>query len=83
MASKADLTELLDEKINGIIFRSKAKWYSEGDRSSKYFFNLEKNRFKNRTCFQIFNKDGVLVHDVKDILEVQREFYQELYEIKQ
>ena len=77
--SKRDLTKLLDEKTNSLIFRSKAKWYAEGDRSSKYFFNLEKSRYNNRKCLQIYNKEKKLVRDLGEILEVQRIFYQELY----
>ena len=77
--SKKELESLLMEKISGTIFRSKAKWYAEGDRSSKYFFNLEKNRAINKTCKQIFDKQGNLVGELSKVLEIQREFYQELY----
>ena len=77
--SKKDLTDLLNERTNSIIFRSKAKWYADGDRSSKYFFNLEKNRYNNRTCFQIFNKNREVVTEIEEILQIQKQFYTDLY----
>ena len=36
--------DLITEKVYSAILRSKASWYKEGERNSKYFFNLEKAR---------------------------------------
>ena len=77
--SKRELTQLLDEKTQGCIFRSKTKWMSEGDRSSKYFFNLEKNRYVNKTCAQIFDDQDNIITESSQILEIQRQFYADLY----
>ena len=71
---------MLNERINGIIFRSKAKWFSEGDRSSKYFFNLEKESLLIiETCLRIIDQNGDVITDMQQILEVQRQFYVDLY----
>ena len=43
--SKAELEEKSLERIRGVMFRSKVKWYEEGEKSSKYFFSLEKARY--------------------------------------
>ncbi len=40
------LREIEYEKCKGGIIRSKAKYVVEGERSTKFFFNLEKNRQK-------------------------------------
>ena len=42
--TKQDLEDILDEQAKGAIFRSKLRWYNEGEKSNKYFLNLEKNR---------------------------------------
>jgi len=34
--------KLYEEKVEGIIVRSRARWYEHGEKNSKYFFNLEK-----------------------------------------
>ena len=79
LQSKKDLEDVLMESVRGIMFRSKAKWYEEGERSTKYFFSLEKARYNSKTCFKIFNAVGEEIVVPEQILEVQKEFYQELY----
>ena len=61
------------------MFRSKAKWHEEGEKSSKYFFSLEKSRYKAKTCFCLYGGDEQLYKDQTQILHIQKEFYTELY----
>ena len=77
--SKADLDELLTEKIRSAIFRSGAKWYEDGEKNTKYFYSLESAKYSAKTCHVMFRKDGTLTQDPDEILEIQRQFYQELY----
>ena len=45
---KEKLEQSYDEKIKGVIIRARARWYEYGEKSSKYFLNLEKrNQVKN------------------------------------
>jgi hypothetical protein len=37
-----------EDKIRGIIMRTKAKWNVERERSSKYFCNLKKRHFTEK-----------------------------------
>ena len=41
---KEELDKLYEGKINGALIRSRCVWHEHGDKSSKYFLNLEKNR---------------------------------------
>ena len=77
--TKADLEEKLLERVKGIMFRSKVKWFEEGERSSKYFFSLEKARYNSKTCFKIISENGEEFVQPHQILQVQQEFYQNLY----
>ena len=37
-----------EEKVKAIIIRARARWYEHGEKSTKYFLNLEKrNHIKN------------------------------------
>ena len=48
-AAKESLETFYDEKPNGVIIRSRARWNEHGEKSSKYFLNLEKrNRIKKQ-----------------------------------
>ena len=39
------LENLNQYKTQGVILRSKAKWYEEGEKSTKYFLHLEKMNY--------------------------------------
>lgn len=38
------------------LFRSKCNWAMYGGKSSKFFLNLEKNKFQDKVISQIFDK---------------------------
>ena len=35
--------------MHGMIIHNKARWYEHGKKDSKYFYNLEKNKPKEKT----------------------------------
>ena len=78
--TRTELEELVMEKTKGIMFRSKAKWYEEGERNTKYFFSLEKAKYNAKTCYRILNEEQQEIEDPYQILEYQRNFYEKLYD---
>ena len=78
--TKQDLEEKMEEKVKGMIFRSKVKWYELGEKGSKYFFSLEKARYNAKTCYKLINEEGHEMLLTQDILNEQRKFYSTLYE---
>ena len=54
----AELKEIIDIEIKGQILRSKCEDYEEGEKSSKYFLNLEKFRYKQKTIGKLKKPDG-------------------------
>ena len=77
--SKLELEELLAERVRAIMFRSKVKWYEEGEKSTKYFFSLEKAKYNAKTCYKILSQNDIEVTDPQQILQKQKLFYQNLY----
>ena len=77
--SKQDIEELLEEKARGAMFRAKVRWQEYGERTTKFFFNLEKARYNAKVCNKIIQPDGSLVTDSKEVKELQRNFYQDVY----
>ena len=69
----------IESKTRAAMFRSRAKWASDGERNSKYFFALERCNFYKKTIVRVMKPDGSIVSDPSEILNVQREFYAELY----
>ena len=41
-SAKEELELLYKEKVKGIIIRARARWHEDGEKSTKYFLNLEK-----------------------------------------
>jgi hypothetical protein len=68
--------------IQGSIVRSRANWYKLGEKSSKYFCNLENKNNVNKTIQKLEMEDGSEITDIKDILNEQKRFYTNLYENK-
>ena len=77
--TRFDLEEKVMKRAEGMLFRSKARWYEEGEKSTKYFFALEKQRYNAKTCYKIIDEDGSEYTNQETILEIQRKFYTELY----
>ena len=79
--SRKELNELVLLDAKSAIFRSKVQWYELGEKSSKYFYSLEKSRYNAKTCFALIdeNVDGGILRDQTKILEKQKEFYEQLY----
>lgn len=76
---KRELREIEEEASNKIIFRSKCKWAKLGEKPTKYFLNLEKQRSRDNMLATVITTNGKEIRDQKDILEECRLFYETLY----
>ncbi len=73
------LKEIEEEKCRGAMIRSRAKNVMEGERCTKFFFNLEESRQKADTIKEVLKKDGRRVKETKEILQRVKEFYADLF----
>ena len=78
-AAKESLEAFYNEKLNGVIIRARARWHEHGEKSSKYFLNLEKRNHIKKHMRKL-KISGVITTDPFSILAEQKRFYQELYE---
>ena len=76
---ETELEQIRTEKTKGIMVRTRAKWVKEGERCTKYFCNLEKRNYVDKAMQKITLNDGRTLTNTKDILNAQRDFYQNLY----
>ena len=77
---KERLTVLDMEKVEASIFRSKCKYVNEYEKSTKFFFSLEKQRYLEKNMKCLVTDSGRVLTEPKDILKGQTEYYQKLYE---
>ena len=77
-SAKENLELLYDEKLQGIIIRARARWWEHGEKSTKYFLNLEKRNHVKKHVRKL-KTSGSIITDPFNILSEQKRFYQELY----
>ena len=65
------------------MIRSRARWMEFGERSSKYFLNLENRNYINKSITEINISETETVTDQNEILKLQQDFYANLYSIKE
>ena len=75
---KREIDSIESKKAEGSIFRCRARFQEYGEKSSKYFFSLEKHNFVNKTMYCVRKQDGTLTKDYSEILNEQHKFYKSL-----
>ena len=78
ITKKAQLDQMYDNQVEGARIRSKCKDYELGEKSNKYFLNLEKHRAKMSSISRLVC-DSREVSSQKDINNELHNFYKNLY----
>ena len=76
------MNSLYESKGKEAIFRSKVKWIEQGEKPTKYFFNLEKKNYVTKTLLQIKLDNGEITSDMKRINKQIDVFFSETYKSK-
>ena len=76
---KKELRDIEDLELQGAIIRSKTQWHEEGERNTKYFLGLEKQRSNKKTMKKLEYENGKTTTDPIEILNAQTDFYRTLY----
>ena len=66
---------IYEQIAKGAIIRSEATWYDKGEKSNKYFLNLETHKKAKSSVRKFFHREGVLITDPKKILHEIYNFY--------
>ena len=59
------MNELVKIKTQGAIIRSRQQWYEEGEKNSRYFFNLEKRNSNLKSINRLELNDNTITADPK------------------
>ena len=80
-SAKQELDRIYDHIADGCILCSKAQWYEEGEKASKYFLSLEK-RNEVKSCIRRLRNPSDSDKDISDSRKISEElknFYGNLY----
>ena len=80
--TKQDLKNIETDEARGAIVRSKAKWIEQGEKPTRYFFDLEKSNYNKKHIRRLKLPGGTISTDPEEILEYQKSFYENLYKTK-
>ena len=75
---KMKLEQISLHKTEGAMIRSKARWCEQGERSTRYFFNLEKRNHSNKYITKLRVENGTLTSS-DEILNEEHRYYKRLY----
>ncbi len=73
------LKEIEENKYNGARLRSKAKYTVEGEKCTKFFFDLERRRGMAQTIKGLKRENGDMVETNEEILKAVKEYYEKLF----
>ena len=76
---KNELNRLYEMKGKGAIFRSKVRWLENGEKPTKYFFNMEKRNYNRKVISELKRPDGKTVVNEQEIMSEIQSFYEKLY----
>jgi exonuclease III len=76
--SRRELEEINKESLASTIFRSKCEWAEHGEKSSKFFLNLEKHNYENKNISSL-QVGTETITDEKKILGEIKIYYENLY----
>ena len=71
---RKELEIIIEEKTRGAIIRSRARWYEQGEKPTRYFFNLEKRNYNRKVINKLITQGNKTVTDPKEILLEQKFF---------
>jgi exonuclease III/uncharacterized protein (UPF0305 family) len=77
---KSQLQSIREQRMQGVLLRSRARWVAEGEKVTKYFCNLEKRHYISKTMSKLINREGKVLNEQKEVEKEVNDFYESLYE---
>ena len=76
---RSELNKIIECRTKGAIIRSRTRWHEQGEKSTKYFLNLEKRQSAKTYISKLKTHDGLEITNTDKILKYQKLFYKNLY----
>ena len=71
---KDAIKELRENKLQGVMIRSRAQWLDKGEKVTKYFCSLESRNYISKCMPNLIKRNGQLTESQTEILEEQNSF---------
>jgi len=77
--TEAKIEKIIKNQTEGARIRSKIQNYEDGEKSTKYFYNLEKRNHENKNIKILVNDEGIELNSLSEIMKEEVKFYKSLY----
>ena len=74
-----DIDDLLTYQTKGDMLRAKCTWLESGEKTTKYFLNLERNKAKSRVIRALKDTDGDIIDNPNSINKEIEKYYRKLF----
>ena len=78
----AELVKIREDGLKGSKIRSRAQWVENGEKPSKFFLQLEKSNYINKSIKELAVDENTTITDQTLIIDEIRNFYKDLYSNK-
>lgn len=79
---KDDIDQIYNKRTISARMRTRAQWYKCAERSSKYFFALEKHNYTKKTINRIMDTHGNIKSDPAEVHDVLNNYFDQLFSRK-
>ena len=76
---EGQLSALITKEAEGAKIRSRAQWFEEGEKPTRYFFRLERTRAISNSFASLFDESGIEKTSQQDLESILVQFYQTLF----
>ena len=73
---RTELRRIYEKRADGAILHSKIRWIENGEKPTKYFFNMERRNYNKKTITELTVAEELTISNDEDILEEIRRFYE-------
>ena len=73
------MSTLISKEAEGAKIRSRAQWFEEGEKLTRYFFCLERTRAISNSFSSLFDENGIEKTSQQDLENILTRFYQTLF----
>ena len=73
------LKAIYTKEVEGILIRSRAEWLEDGERPTRYFFQLQSSNAQKSHVSSIYDSSGVEVFSQEEIEQAHVDFYSSLF----
>ena len=76
---RQEILELNRIMTAGAMMRSRARYANLSEKPTKYYLNLERRNYQQKTIYRLENEKGEIITNEKQVLQTIRQFYKNLY----